>query len=201
MANVVGFAAIAVTAVLVPLGALQILPPVAPGLATEQAAAPSESERQSASDPGSRVIFVPARGRDEAGDETGDETVVLSASAPAPAVADSGSGSGSDAAGNGGGSQGGGGQGGGAGTGAGQGGVAGGGGDVGVAGTVVEANEDAIIVGQESPTPPSPGPVPPPPVVTDEGTPGEGGASPHESGHDKCKGQGHQHHEHDDCQA
>jgi putative nucleotidyltransferase with HDIG domain len=202
MANVVGFAAIAVTSVLVPLGALQILPPVAPGLATEQAAAPSERVRKSASDRGSRVIVVPARATDEAG----EETVVLSASAPGPAVAENGGGGGpdggtpggADAAGNGGDGKGGGSQGGAA-----QGGVAEGAGDVGIAGTAVEANEDAIIVGQESPPPPPPPPPPagppvPPPVVVDEG-PGEGGAPPHETGHDKCKGKGHGHHEHDDC--
>ncbi|MGH2691504.1 MAG: HD-GYP domain-containing protein, partial [Actinomycetota bacterium] len=117
VAHVVGLAAIAVTAVLAPLGSIQTTLPAAPEVATEQAADPGGPVSNPGSGPGSGQRSRPSPEASE--DRAAADEV---ASDPAPAEGDTGAGDGSGSAGaagigggaNGGGAQGGGAQGGGA---------------------------------------------------------------------------------------
>jgi putative nucleotidyltransferase with HDIG domain len=198
VANVVGIAAIAVTSVLAPMASLPPTLPAAPGFAAEASPEEQAPEEEPSSGAGRPT-------RSERVEQPEDVKEVAEAAPPSASAAgvagdqdDSpGAGGGVGSQGGGVGSQGGGG-----------GGSAGGGGDVGAAGggvtfgeggTVTEANEDVVIAGSPGPPPPSSTPPPgpgSPPVVGDEGTDPPDG---HGKGHDKCKGKGHKHHEHDGC--
>jgi HD-GYP domain-containing protein (c-di-GMP phosphodiesterase class II) len=192
LANLAGIAAIAVTAVLAPLGSIETLLPSVPGLATE-AGAPDGVVSQAGDASGPVQSSGPSVNAAEEADLVDAPEDVSSS----PAGTSGGSGGGDSDGGDGGGSVGSGGSGGNGGAG-GSGGTGGGDGSVGGAGTVVEANEDAVIPGQSTPPPPSPSPVetsPSPPQEPGPGAPPGGGSGSADDGppygnaygHDKSK--------------
>ncbi|MGH2710452.1 MAG: HD-GYP domain-containing protein [Actinomycetota bacterium] len=209
VANIVSLAAVAVTSVLVPMGA--VLPSTAPAIQQAEAAAPAAESAVAEPAPTTPEPEAPAQ--DLTPRLTEQPSAVVTTEQTQSAGSDSGGIDTGGSDGSSGGSSGGSGGGnGGAGAGGGGGSGSGGGGSVGGAstggGTSVEANEDATIPGQTPPSPPNPTPpaVTPTPAPTPTPSPGttpppgggdgsSGGSDdgpPYGNayGHDKDKGKG-----------
>ena len=199
LATIVGLGAVAALTALAPTASVGNLLPVAPEAASDAVADGNETPATETVD---QAAVTPSAANTPRSGTGGGGPTIEPGSTPDPAVASppsSGSGPGQERA-----------QGsgdGGAGSGGAGGAVGGAGGAVGQAavgsgGLVIEANEDAVMTGQT--VAPAPGVSPSPPVAgpaAGSGTSPDGGTVEGTSGtgHDKCNGAGHEHHEQDAC--